>query len=718
MGDYPRPVSKLRIQANKIKHVLSANNDMPIFIDSLYDDTNYQSHMNRAQFEELCHDLILKTTAPIEMALKAANVTLKDIDAFELIGGGMRIPKIQEQIQHVLGDSLELGMHINSDESMALGAAFHGANVSTAFRVRQVGMTDINPFPIVVSLEEMEVEETTGLFGIGGGKKKQVNDGEEVWSKQATIFKANGKVGVKKTIAFTQEQEINVAIDYEDSEILPKGTARSIERYNVTGIVEFAKEMEDKKLGKPKVSLQFDLSTSGLTKLIKAEAAVEETYMVEEEVEVEDENQDEEEDTAAADEVKEETSEGSEKEEVEKAEESEEEKVDNAEGSEEEKVENTEGSEEEKVDDAEQKVEKNEEDGKKTDETDEKEDNTAESDDKAKVNVTKVEVKKKKMKTITVEKEKTRVHKRVLSVDTYHVGRIQPYSVDTLNESLDKLGGLAASDAERIRFEEVKNKYESYIYRIKNKLIDEVEAIEAVTNEEQRDALLKSSQDAEEWMYDEGYDADLVTYEDKYVELSEPAEKVFFRMAEVVERPKAVEALQEKLVKIIALLTKWETTMPQITADERLNVVTKVDEVKKSMAEKEEAQAAVGLDEDPVYTSAEIPPMTKEIQGILSKLSKRPKPKEEKKEEKDTKSNSTGKEGEAAEDSAEETKDSDGEDEETKDTDEEVKDTESTGEKVDDADDGENADSTEDTDETDTNVEDESSEEKLAEDEL
>merc|ERR1740124_1067609 len=41
--DYPRPVSKLRIQANKIKHVLSANNDMPIFIDSLYDDTNYQS---------------------------------------------------------------------------------------------------------------------------------------------------------------------------------------------------------------------------------------------------------------------------------------------------------------------------------------------------------------------------------------------------------------------------------------------------------------------------------------------------------------------------------------------------------------------------------------------------------------------------------------------------------------------------------------------------
>ena len=46
--------------------------------------------------------------------------------------------------------------------------------------------------------------------------------------------------------------------------------------------------MEEKKLGKPKVSLQFQLSESGLTELIKAEAAVEETYTVEEEVEVDD----------------------------------------------------------------------------------------------------------------------------------------------------------------------------------------------------------------------------------------------------------------------------------------------------------------------------------------------------------------------------------------------------------------------------------------------
>jgi hypothetical protein len=55
-------------------------------------------------------------------------------------------------------------------------------------------------------------------------------------------------------------------------------------------VVEFAKEMEEKNLTKPKVSLQFELGTSGITTLVRAEASVEETYTVEEEIEVDDED--------------------------------------------------------------------------------------------------------------------------------------------------------------------------------------------------------------------------------------------------------------------------------------------------------------------------------------------------------------------------------------------------------------------------------------------
>ena len=98
-----------------------------------------------------------------------------------------------------------------------------------------------------------------------------------------------------------------------------------------------------------------------------------------------------------------------------------------------------------------------------------------------------------------------------------------------MDESKAKLDQLAQADKERMMLEESKNKYESYIYYIRNKLIDDEDEISKVTSEEQREALKKSAEDAEEWMFDEGFSADLKTYDEKYVELSTPAVKAFFR---------------------------------------------------------------------------------------------------------------------------------------------------------------------------------------------
>merc|ERR1711862_356215 len=285
--EIPRAMTKLRLQANKVKHVLSANTDIPIYMESVYDDTSLSTHMTRAQLEEACADLLERAVTPVHDALASAKLTMENVTDIELIGGGMRVPKIQSELRKAMNDMV-LGMHINADESMALGAASHGANVSTAFRVRHVGLTDVNPFPIAISLQDIAEEEKAGFFG---GKKKDESD-EEEWSKHATIFKELGKLGVKKTIAFTHDKDINCALDYEEK--MPEGTSSPVGRYNITGVKEFAKEMEDKGLGKPKVSLQFELSFSGITRIIKAEAAVEETYMAEEEIEIDD---DDEEDT-------------------------------------------------------------------------------------------------------------------------------------------------------------------------------------------------------------------------------------------------------------------------------------------------------------------------------------------------------------------------------------------------------------------------------------
>jgi hypoxia up-regulated 1 len=288
--EVPRAMAKLMIQANKVKHVLSANTDFPVFVDALHDDLNYQTHISRAKFEEICHDLLDRAALPIQRAMTMANLTLSELDAVEMIGGAMRVPKVQESVQKALG-GMELGMHLNSDESMALGAAFHGANVSTSFKVRHVGMSDVNPFAVGVDLMELEKKDAgaeekkkKGLFG----KKKEEGD----WNKHATIFKTGSKLGAKKTIAFSMDKDVHVQVNYEESETLPQGTGLSIEQYDVAGVAEFAAEMKEKGLeGMPKVSLQFEMSTSGLTQLIKAEAVMEEIVLVEEEVEVDDDEE-------------------------------------------------------------------------------------------------------------------------------------------------------------------------------------------------------------------------------------------------------------------------------------------------------------------------------------------------------------------------------------------------------------------------------------------
>ncbi|KAL7534489.1 hypothetical protein ACHAXR_006880 [Thalassiosira sp. AJA248-18] len=599
---FPRSMAKLMIQANKVKHVLSANTDIPVFVDALQDDVNYQTHISRAKFEEICHDLLDRAGLPIERALKMANITLDEIDAVEMIGGAMRVPKVQEAVSHALGDGkLDLGMHLNSDESMALGAAFHGANVSTSFKVRHVGMADVNTFPVAVDLTDLSVgkEEKkggNGLFGIGKKKgddsKKSKDDDDDVWAKHATIFKLGSKLGVKKTIAFSYDKDVHVEVNYEESETLPIGTGVSIEQYDVSGVADFAKEMKEKELGTPKVSLQFELDTSGLTQLIKAEAVVEEIVMVEEEVEVEDE---EEESAAAADD------DGA--------------KADNA------KADDAKANDDKK-DDAETKEGDDdaaaaEKDGEAKDEKKE------ESDDKKEEEKTE----KKKKKTKMVQKEKKKKHVRTLKVNSYNVGTIRPYSPEIMAESKAKLETLAQADKERMMLEEAKNNYESYMYFIRNKLIDDEEEIAKVSNEEQREALRQSAEDAEEWMFDEGFNAGLETYEEKIVELKAPAEKMFFRVAELTARPKAIDALLTKLEKIEELMTKWETTMTHITEEERTEVLDKVGEVRAWIKEKVDEQEKNDVTADPVFTSEEVPGQTKRIESIVSKLMKKPKPK-------------------------------------------------------------------------------------------
>jgi len=265
LRNFIRPMTRLRIEANKVKEVLSANMEYPIRAEQLHADVDLVTKVTRSDFENACSDLFDRLSTPIEKALAMANLTIDDIHQVELLGGGVRIPKVKKIIDeyfHQKGNKkIVVGQHLNGDEAMALGAAFRAANLSTAFRVRKVGMNDISTFGVAVRMESQELEN------------------ENKWHKYTNLFQSKSAMPSKqKTVAFHYDQDILCKVEYDDisfANSVPEGTDKVIGMFNISGISTFAKEYAVKSKSSPKVHLSFNLDNSGLISLVKAEATVE-----------------------------------------------------------------------------------------------------------------------------------------------------------------------------------------------------------------------------------------------------------------------------------------------------------------------------------------------------------------------------------------------------------------------------------------------------------
>ena len=81
----------------------------------------------------------------------------------EIIGGGVRIPRIQSILTEYFAP-LPLGTHLNGDEAPVMGAAFIAANRSSAFRVKPVGALDTTPFAATVTLTSLHREVLRDFF--------------------------------------------------------------------------------------------------------------------------------------------------------------------------------------------------------------------------------------------------------------------------------------------------------------------------------------------------------------------------------------------------------------------------------------------------------------------------------------------------------------------------------------------------------------------------
>merc|ERR1719502_723016 len=431
--NFVRPMTRLRSEAVKIKEVLSANNEYPIKTEQLHADIDLITKVTRAELEEASKELLDKITTPITEALEMASLKLEDVQAVELLGGGVRMPYVKKLLKEYFDVAkLELGQHLNGDEAMGLGAAFRAANISTAFRVRKVGLQDISSFGVSLKLETLSSKSGGffgGLFGGGGDKKA---DGPPEWIKQTSLYPRLSAVPSKaKTVAFNYDKDILCKIEYDDDaeKSLPQGASKLLAVYNITGVADFAKETESKGLGQPKVHLSFTLDSSGVVSLNKAEASVE----------LPPEEPTEEEKKAA---------------EAEAAE-----------------AEKTAAKEE---DDAAASS-----NGENSTDTDVNKTDTKEKSKK----------KEKKEKKKKVEKKDTLLRRTLNINDNPSIISPPSWSEEELDESIEKLAQLDYEDKQRKAKEAALNELEGYVYKVKNRMMDDEAELAKVSTEEQRTTL-------------------------------------------------------------------------------------------------------------------------------------------------------------------------------------------------------------------------------------
>ena len=92
----PRAYAKLIKQARKTKETLSANRETSFVIESLLEGgDDFKLKLTREDFEAAWEHLVPQLTAPIQSVLDQAGLTKEDIHSYEIIGGSVRVPKVQ-----------------------------------------------------------------------------------------------------------------------------------------------------------------------------------------------------------------------------------------------------------------------------------------------------------------------------------------------------------------------------------------------------------------------------------------------------------------------------------------------------------------------------------------------------------------------------------------------------------------------------------------------
>ncbi|SAM75657.1 related to glucose regulated stress protein, HSP70-like [Ustilago bromivora] len=217
-----RAMARLLKEANRVKHILSANDMASSSVESLVDEIDFRTMIQRQDFEDAvaAAGMVPKFTSPINQALSNAGLKLSDINSIVLVGGSTRVPLVQNALQEAGIPDSKLAQNVNADEAAVMGAAFYGASFNPQFRMKEIRAYDLVPY--AVNLKKAD-DKTETIFPAASYEVEQVLRQYE---------------NVKEDFIFELEY------DAASQKALGANTDRAISMVEITGIDDLLKDIK------------------------------------------------------------------------------------------------------------------------------------------------------------------------------------------------------------------------------------------------------------------------------------------------------------------------------------------------------------------------------------------------------------------------------------------------------------------------------------------
>jgi len=225
-------LQRLKEAAEKAKIELSSSSETEINLPFLTADATGPKHLqvklSRAKFEVMIDKFVERSLEPTRKCIKDSGLDVSKIDEVVLVGGSIRIPKVQEAVKKLFGK--EPNRSVNPDEVVALGAAVQAGVLGG--EVKDILLLDVTPLSL-------------GVETLGGVATKLIERNTTIPTRKSEVF---------STAADNQTQ---VEIHVLQGEREMASDNKSLGRFHLQGIMPAPR-------GMPQIEVVFDIDANGI----------------------------------------------------------------------------------------------------------------------------------------------------------------------------------------------------------------------------------------------------------------------------------------------------------------------------------------------------------------------------------------------------------------------------------------------------------------------